>query len=70
MMTATDNELSALDPEWQRYAVQLARLRLPFVVNGLNHALDAPFCRAISEKFNLDAKFDLPAAKVQFTPGN
>ncbi len=67
-MTVNDSELSALDPEWQRYAVQLARLRVPFVVRCLNHTLDAPFCRAISDKFNLNASFDPQLARIQFIP--
>jgi hypothetical protein len=71
MMTTpatNDNAISAHDPEWQRYAVQFARLRVPFVVRGLNDSLDAPFCHAIKDKFKLDATFDARSNQMHFVP--
>jgi hypothetical protein len=38
------NELSAKDPEWQRYVVRLAAMRVPFAVVGVNR-LDDSFLR-------------------------
>jgi len=70
MMTATENELSAHDPEWERYAVLLARLQVPFVVKGLHQLLDAPFCCAIKDKFNLDMTFDAKSERLHFIPRN
>jgi hypothetical protein len=63
-----DNEINALDPEWQRYAAQLARLRVPFVVLGLNDLLDAPFCHAIKNKFAFDTIFDVQSNQMHFRP--
>jgi hypothetical protein len=70
MVTAKENELSAHDPQWQRYAVQLARLRVAFEVNGLNELLDGPFCRAIRDKFNLEMTFDAKSERFHFVPRN
>jgi hypothetical protein len=63
-----ESEISAHDPEWQRYAVQLARLRVPFVVKGLNDLLDAPFCHAITNKFKFNAAFDARSNQMHFRP--
>jgi hypothetical protein len=67
-MATRENELNAHDPEWQRYAVQLARLRVRFVVKGLNQVLDAPVCRAIKEKFNFELSFDDHSDRMHFIP--
>jgi hypothetical protein len=70
MMVFKENELNAHDPQWQRYAVQLARLRIPFVVKGLNRLLDDPICHAIKDKFNLETTFDAKSDQMHFTPKN
>jgi hypothetical protein len=68
MVTAKENELSAHDPEWQRYAVRLARLGVPFTIKGLNHLLDGPFCQAIRDKFNLEMTADPKLERIHFIP--
>jgi hypothetical protein len=61
------NELSAKDPEWQRYVVRLAAMRVPFAVVGVNR-LDDSFCEIVKDRFDFDTTFNHKAARVDFTP--
>jgi hypothetical protein len=68
-MSAADyKELSTRNPEWQREAARLARLKIPFVLTGFNPELDTAFFEALKLKYNLDATVDPTAARIQFTP--
>ena len=67
-MTATNgNELNAHDPEWQRYAVRLAAMRVMFEVAGLN-SLDYSFCQVVRDRFDFDTTHDYKAGRVHYIP--
>jgi hypothetical protein len=70
MIATEHNELNAHDPEWQRYAVRLARRNIPFVVAYINLSLDAPFCEAIKDKYNFETTFNSESRRVFFMPTN
>jgi hypothetical protein len=70
MIATEQNELNANDPEWQRYAVRLARRQIPFVVAHLNPALDAPFYEAVKDKYSFEATFNPESDRVFFMPKN
>jgi len=58
MTTSQYTEINTREPNWQREAARLAKLKLPFVVTGFNASLDKMFVDALAKKFGFNVTID------------